>query len=229
MLNPDVCLVTGGRDFDDEDFVFATLDAVRMSTDFKFLVHGGARGLDRTADRWALNRGGVTVRRYPVTRDDWERQGKSAGRNRNRLMFDENDPGVVVVFPGGSGTAHAASIAEGIKERHSELLLVRADRVYEAPITPRLINTYHRSPRSVKARVVSIGRDGPFGNPFKIGIDGSRDQVISKYREWIVSQPELVARIRRDLAGVVLGCYCTPEPCHGDVILEVLHGNWPPA
>jgi ribonuclease HI len=76
---------------------------------------------------------------------------------------------------------------------------------------------------------VSIGRDGPFGNPFKIGIDGSRDQVISKYREWIVSQPELVARIRRDLAGVVLGCYCTPEPCHGDVILEVLDGKWPPA
>ncbi len=133
MLRRDVCLVTGGRDFTDEDFVFATLDAVHTSTGFTVLVHGGARGLDRTADRWALDRGGVTVRRYNISPAEWERQGKSAGRNRNRQMFDENEPGVVVVFPGGRGTAHAAGIAEGIKERHPELLLVRADHVYRQP------------------------------------------------------------------------------------------------
>lgn len=133
MLRRDVCLVTGGRDFTDEDFVFATLDAVHASTGFNILVHGNARGLDRTADRWALDRGGVTVRRYAVSPEEWERQGKSAGHRRNRQMYDENEPGIVVVFPGGRGTAHAAGIAEGIKQRHPELLLVRADHVYEQP------------------------------------------------------------------------------------------------
>jgi hypothetical protein len=72
-----------------------------------------------------------------------------------------------------------------------------------------------------KAYQVYIGRPGPWGNPFKIGPDGTRAQVIARYRAWLLSQPELVDRVRAELPGKVLGCWCAPHPCHGDVLAEV--------
>ena len=61
---------------------------------------------------------------------------------------------------------------------------------------------------------------GLWGNPFKIGRDGDRAEVIEKYRRWIVQQPELMTRLP-ELRGKVLGCYCAPLACHGDVLLEL--------
>ena len=68
---------------------------------------------------------------------------------------------------------------------------------------------------------VYIGRPSKWGNPFVIGRDGDRDEVIRKYREWILAQPELL-RDLHELDGKVLGCWCSPEKCHGDVLLELL-------
>jgi hypothetical protein len=68
---------------------------------------------------------------------------------------------------------------------------------------------------------VYVGRPGPWGNPFKMGRDGTRDAVVARYRAWLLAQPELVAKARRDLAGKVLACWCAPEACHGDVLAEI--------
>lgn len=68
---------------------------------------------------------------------------------------------------------------------------------------------------------VYIGRPGPWGNPFVIGSDGTREEVVEKYAEWLMSQPELVARVRRELKGKVLGCWCYPELCHGNILVEI--------
>ena len=68
---------------------------------------------------------------------------------------------------------------------------------------------------------VYIGRPGPFGNPFKIGPDGTREEVVEKYAEWVLTQPELLAKIRSELKGKVLGCWCAPKLCHGDIIAEL--------
>ena len=69
---------------------------------------------------------------------------------------------------------------------------------------------------------VYIGRPSVWGNPYHIGKDGSRrDKVITMYRQWLMAQPELVARAKRELKGKVLGCWCAPRPCHGDVLAEV--------
>lgn len=67
---------------------------------------------------------------------------------------------------------------------------------------------------------VYIGRPGIWGNPFAIGKDGSRADVIQKYREWIVAQPDLMNAIA-GLRGKTLGCWCAPLPCHGDVLAEL--------
>lgn len=69
---------------------------------------------------------------------------------------------------------------------------------------------------------VYIGRSGPFGNPFEIGVDGTRKEVIEKYRRWVRTQPELLEQLET-LRDKVLGCWCHPKPCHGDVIVEILH------
>jgi hypothetical protein len=75
---------------------------------------------------------------------------------------------------------------------------------------------------------VYIGRGSPFGNPFKIGEDGDRKQVLDKYRVYFykrLTNPEFRDKVL-SLKGKVLGCYCKPLGCHGDVIIEYLkHEN----
>lgn len=72
---------------------------------------------------------------------------------------------------------------------------------------------------------VYVGRPTKWGNPFKIGVDGDREQVVAKYRRWLKQQPELVRAARRELAGKDLVCWCAPEACHADVLLEIANGG----
>ena len=68
---------------------------------------------------------------------------------------------------------------------------------------------------------VYIGRPGPFGNPFEIGKDGNREEVVTQYAEWVLTQPELLATIKTKLKGKTLGCWCAPQLCHGDILVEL--------
>jgi hypothetical protein len=70
---------------------------------------------------------------------------------------------------------------------------------------------------------VFIGRPSLWGNPFKIGRDGTREEVIEKFRQYLKGQPHLIEIAKEHLKGKVLGCYCKPLHCHGDVWLEVLN------
>ena len=67
---------------------------------------------------------------------------------------------------------------------------------------------------------IRICRPSKWGNPFRIGIDGTREEVIGKYREWLKSQPKLMNQID-ELKGKKLGCWCHPDSCHGDVLVEI--------
>lgn len=64
---------------------------------------------------------------------------------------------------------------------------------------------------------VYVGRPSQWGNPFAIGRDGGRDEVIAKYERWLDSQPQLLAQLP-ELAGLTLACWCSPQACHGDVL-----------
>ena len=68
-----------------------------------------------------------------------------------------------------------------------------------------------------------IGRGSQWGNPFKIGKDGNRKQVIEMYEKWIVDQDYLMEDIP-ELKGKILGCHCKPNPCHGDVLVRLANG-----
>ncbi|GAB2734185.1 DUF4326 domain-containing protein [Nocardioides pakistanensis] len=83
---------------------------------------------------------------------------------------------------------------------------------------PRVHNKYHRD---APPGAVYIGRGGPWGNRFAIGPDGDRDEVITKHRTWLLTQPDMLRRVRADLAGESLVRFCAPRPCHGDALLEI--------
>ena len=68
---------------------------------------------------------------------------------------------------------------------------------------------------------VYIGRESKWGNKFVIGRDGDRAEVIRKYREWVLGNDYLLSCLG-ELKDKVLGCYCKPLPCHGDVLVELV-------
>jgi hypothetical protein len=71
---------------------------------------------------------------------------------------------------------------------------------------------------------IYIGRPSKWGSPFRVGIDGPREEVMLLYETWLQSRPELIQDARRELAGKVLGCYCAPLECHGDVLVRIANG-----
>ena len=68
---------------------------------------------------------------------------------------------------------------------------------------------------------VYIGRGSKWGNKFVIGKDGDREEVIRKYREWILGNDDLLNSLS-ELRDKRLGCYCKPLACHGDVLVELI-------
>jgi hypothetical protein len=78
---------------------------------------------------------------------------------------------------------------------------------------------------------IYIGRPSIFGNPFTIGKDGTRKEVIDKYRIYFTRQIDTNIIFKREvqkLNGKILGCWCKPKNCHGDIIAEYLNDNQKP-
>lgn len=70
---------------------------------------------------------------------------------------------------------------------------------------------------------VYIGRPSIYGNPYIIGKDGTRDEVIEKYRNYLMNNTYLLEKAKKELKGKDLLCYCAPEACHGDILVEIVN------
>ncbi len=70
------------------------------------------------------------------------------------------------------------------------------------------------------ADAVYIGRPTKWGNPFVIGPDGTRQEVVQKYKDYILSNQSLLSQVQ-ELRGKDLICFCAPQQCHGDVLIEL--------
>ena len=71
------------------------------------------------------------------------------------------------------------------------------------------------------ANDVRIDRRTKWGNPYRVGTDGSREEVIARYRAYVLSRPDLMAALP-ELCGKRLLCHCAPLPCHGDVLADLV-------
>lgn len=67
---------------------------------------------------------------------------------------------------------------------------------------------------------VYIGRPSKWGNPFPLKKEADRAAVLERYEAWILTRPELLADLH-ELRGKVLGCWCAPRACHGDVLMRM--------
>ncbi len=66
-------------------------------------------------------------------------------------------------------------------------------------------------------------KESKFHNPFHIGRDGDREEVIRKYIAYLKSHPELVRAAKVELKNQILGCFCAPQLCHGDVLVAIVN------
>jgi hypothetical protein len=103
-------LVCGSRTLKSDWLPFRVLDAFADLT--TVVIHGGARGADAMADRWARMRY-LCIERYPA---NWDTDGKAAGPIRNKRMLSEGRPEMVIAFTDkplaeSVGTAHMVYIA----------------------------------------------------------------------------------------------------------------------
>lgn len=82
-----------------------------------------------------------------------------------------------------------------------------------------------------RARVVFIDgiryplEDSIWANPYKITETQPREKVLELYREFIEkklnSEPMLIEKLK-ELDGKKLGCWCKPDCCHGDILVELI-------
>jgi len=77
---------------------------------------------------------------------------------------------------------------------------------------------------------VYVGRGSKWGNPYshKEGtlaeeVVGSRSEAIQKYEEYLLSNEDLM-RDLPELRGKILGCWCKPKSCHGDILIKYANG-----
>lgn len=85
---------------------------------------------------------------------------------------------------------------------------------------------FHVNERNAEA--VLIDRTTALGNPFRLGRDGDRFEVLEKYQQWLRETPGMIELIRRRVPpGYPVECHCFPQPCHGDTLVRVAEGGQP--
>lgn len=85
--------------------------------------------------------------------------------------------------------------------------------------SPRVVRRQRGKP--LPSNTVYVGRPSQWGNPFKVGEHGTREECIERYRRLLDARPWWRDRAIRELRGKNLACWCAPEPCHADVLLEL--------
>ena len=87
---------------------------------------------------------------------------------------------------------------------------------------PRVLNA--RKVGKIAPNAVYVGRPSPYGNPFVLGVHGTREEVIAMHEARVRGDRRLRQDIRRDLKGKDLICWCAPETCHADIYLRIANG-----
>lgn len=80
-----------------------------------------------------------------------------------------------------------------------------------------------------------IGRPSKWGNPFSHLPNtmadffvSSREEAVDKYEDYLRNNKYLIECLG-ELDGKILGCFCKPQRCHGDILIklfmEKFHAN----
>jgi hypothetical protein len=82
----------------------------------------------------------------------------------------------------------------------------------------------NRHRHGVPAGAVYIGRGSKWGNPFRIGPEENRADVIAQHELWLANQHDLL-RTLDELRGRDLVCFCAPLPRQGDLLIRLANAS----
>lgn len=68
-------------------------------------------------------------------------------------------------------------------------------------------------------------KDSIYANPHKVSKNLTREDAIKMYRDYIIKKISSGEIDIESLRGKNLGCWCKPEACHGDVLLDLLESD----
>lgn len=98
----------------------------------------------------------------------------------------------------------------------------------------KLVNIHHKKPYDVYIGRPTKGQHWGFGNPFVVGVHAPRGEAIKLFQKWLETGESLgssdatperrswILNNLESLKGKTLGCFCSPNPCHGSVLLKLL-------
>ena len=89
----------------------------------------------------------------------------------------------------------------------------------------KMPKVYNMHRKDAPDDAIYIGRPSMWGNPFEIGKDGTRSEVVAKYRAFIEGWPSARRLLIQELRNKDLVCWCSPHECHGDVLLELANAE----
>lgn len=101
-------LVCGGRDYQDRNKIYKTLNQIHKETPISLLITGDAKGADHLSYLWALNYT-IPTRIFMA---NWKKYGPRAGPIRNQEMINQAKPDLILAFPGGTGTQNMISLGK---------------------------------------------------------------------------------------------------------------------
>jgi len=79
------------------------------------------------------------------------------------------------------------------------------------------MRVWNKREKGIPANAIYVGRPSKWGNRYVIGRDGTRDEVIKKYEQWLAKSGLDVTELR----GKDLVCWCKPKACHADVLMKL--------
>jgi hypothetical protein len=94
-------------------------------------------------------------------------------------------------------------------------MLPNVNNLFKEEILPKV---YNKKTDIIPEGAVYVGRPTKWGNPYKISKSLRREDACRMYRTYVSGRE---AEIRNDLKGKDLVCWCAPEPCHADVLIEI--------
>ena len=201
--------VTGGREYNIVSAIRLALATLSPTE----IIHGAARGADTLAAQYG-EAIGIKVSQFPA---DWNKHGKAAGAIRNEQMLLEAKPDVVLAFKGNSGTNHMKTTAH----KHGYPVMVSDDygNIQFDTRVHNMRNTNNQCP----AGFVCVDRSTKWGNPNEVALNTPEEHqnVLALYedhiRHMISSDGNTITELAK-LAGRTLACWCSPNPCHANII-----------
>ena len=90
---------------------------------------------------------------------------------------------------------------------------------------PKVLN---KRTDKVPADAIYVGRPSKWGNPYRVqaGMQGNlkyaaHRTAVRLYQEYLQEHPDIVKAAKKELRGKDLVCWCSPLPCHADILLEL--------